>query len=335
MKWIRIILIPIVPLYYLVTKVRNWLYDTGVKHSKSYGFPVICVGNLSVGGTGKTPVIEYLIRLLKADYKLATLSRGYKRRSKGFVLADEKVTVESIGDEPFQFYNKFKGEVQVAVDGDRQRGIAQLKQTVNPEVVLLDDAFQHRRVSAGLNILLTVYDKLYVDDMLLPTGDLREPVSGAKRANVIIVTKCPEKLTELDKNKIRAKLKIADYQHLFFSSIVYSDTAMGRKHEVDLSFFKAGAVTVVTGIARPQPFIAYLQSQGLAFEHLEFPDHHSFSPTEIAQLQEKAVILTTEKDYVRLWHYESIVEKLYYLPIRFNIDKPGEFEALLKGFITN
>ena len=266
MKCIRIILFPIVPIYYLVTKVRNWLYDKGIKQSKSYNFPIICVGNLSVGGTGKTPVVEYLIRLLKEDFKLATLSRGYKRNTKGFVLANEKSTAESIGDEPFQFYSKFKNQVQIAVDGNRQEGIQLLKKQLNPDVILLDDAFQHRKVKAGLNILLTVFDKLYADDILLPTGDLREPISGAKRADIILVTKCPETLSDSEKDTIKSKLKLEKYQHLFFSSIDYSNRIFGL-NETDTAFFKDKNITVVTGIAKPKSFIDYLQSQGLVFEH--------------------------------------------------------------------
>ena len=180
MKFIRIILFPIVPIYYLVTWLRNKLYDTGIKSSKSYDFPVICVGNLSTGGTGKTPMIEYLIRLLKDEKSLATLSRGYKRKTEGFVLADENANANTIGDEPFQFYTKFNA-IAVAVDSDRQNGIAQLRKLkIQPEVILLDDAYQHRKVKAGFNILLTAYNNLYYKDMVLPTGNLREPRSGAK-----------------------------------------------------------------------------------------------------------------------------------------------------------
>ena len=335
MKWIRIILFPIVPIYFLVTKVRNWLYDTGIKHSQSYNFPVICVGNLSVGGTGKTPVIEYLIRLLKEEVKLATLSRGYKRNTKGFVLADKNATPKSIGDEPFQFYNKFKNDINVAVDGNRQEGIQLLKELVNPDIILLDDAFQHRKVKAGLNILLTVFDKLYVDDMLLPTGDLREPISGAKRADIILVTKCPETLSDSEKDRIKNKLKLKENQHLFFSNIDYSPIVFGSQKEADLTLFKSKNTTIVTGIAKPQSFIGYLQSQGLVFEHLRFPDHHSFNLQEIANLETKDIILTTEKDYVRLKQYESIIDKLYYLPIQFKIDRAKEFDGIVKEFATN
>ena len=331
MKWLRIILFPVVPIYYLVTKLRNWLYDKDIKASKSYDFPVICVGNLSVGGTGKTPVIEYLIRLLKDDFKVAVLSRGYKRSTEGFVLADEKASAETIGDEPFQFYNKFKDDVTVAVDGNRQHGIQQLKQSVDLDVILLDDAFQHRKLKAGLNILLTMYDKLYVDDWLLPTGDLREPISGAKRAQMVVVTKCPSDLSEAKKNDIAQKLNLKPDQKLFFSSISYSDF-LYRKAKVGLASLVNSDLTVVTGIANPQPFVDYLKNKRLNFEHLSYPDHHNFSFKEVERLEKKDVILTTEKDYMRLKQFDSLVDKLYYLPIEFTIDKPVEFEKLVKEF---
>ena len=198
MKFIRIILFPIVPIYYTVTWLRNRLFDRGIMPSKSYDIPVICVGNLSTGGTGKTPMIEYLIRLLKHQKSVATLSRGYKRITEGFVLADGDATADTIGDEPYQFYRKFK-DITVAVDSNRQNGIEQLLQLEpKPNVILLDDAYQHRKVKAGLNILLTPYYKLYTDDIVLPTGNLREPRSGANRANIIVITKCPSDISDAD-----------------------------------------------------------------------------------------------------------------------------------------
>ena len=224
MKLIRNIAIPFVPVYYAITSLRNTLYDLGVIKSVSYDFPVICVGNLSVGGTGKTPMIEYLIHLLKDDFKVATLSRGYKRKTKGFILADTFSTAQTLGDEPFQFYNKFKNDILVAVDTDRKNAIKELMQLDSlPEVVLLDDAFQHRKVKAGFNILLTTYSNPYFNDFVLPTGNLREPRNGAKRANVIIVTKCPSHLSETEKSKFLKAIDPEENQYVFFSSIDYSN----------------------------------------------------------------------------------------------------------------
>src|SRR6187402_2887550 len=208
MNLLRKILFPLAVLYGWVTQLRNFLFDIGILKSYSFDLPVIAVGNLSVGGTGKTPQIEYLIRLLSSKYKVATLSRGYKRKSEGFVLADETSNAEILGDEPFQFFQKFKN-VQVAVDANRKNGIEQLlSQPEKPEVILLDDAYQHRKVKAGFYILLTAYGDLYSDDFILPTGNLRESRSGANRADIVIVTKCPNNLSDQDQNKIQRKLKL-------------------------------------------------------------------------------------------------------------------------------
>ncbi|WP_203257881.1 tetraacyldisaccharide 4'-kinase [Hyunsoonleella ulvae] len=332
MKLLRKILIPVVPMYYLITWLRNIFYDIGIKTSTSFSIPVICVGNLSVGGTGKTPMIEYLIRLLKDDHKTATLSRGYKRKTKGFLLANESTTSEDIGDEPYQFYNKFGKQVMVAVDGNRINGISQLLQhTKPPEVVLLDDAFQHRKVKAGFNIMLTTYQKPYFKDIVLPTGDLREPRSGAKRADIIVVTKCPLDLREEDKSFFLKQINANKEQYVFFSSISYSDEIFSNKakmHLMDLRDF-----VLVTGIANATPMVNFLKSKNLNFEHLNFKDHYEFSNKDISNLESKTTILTTEKDFMRLKHYKSLEDKLYYLPIRVKIDKNKMFDNLIKTFI--
>lgn len=329
----RKLLFPIVPIYYLVTWWRNAFYDFNIKPSKSYDLPIICVGNLSVGGTGKSPMIEYLIRLLGKDYSLATLSRGYKRSTRGFIIADDKVNALSIGDEPYQFYRKFKNII-VSVDEDRQNGIESLlKLSKIPEIILLDDAYQHRKVKAGFNVLLTSYSDLYVNDIMLPTGDLREPISGAKRANVIVVTKCPKDISEVEKMEINSKLKTLNHQTVFFSSIKYSETIKNTKEDKDLDFFKDKKLTVVTGIANPTPFIEYLKNGGLEFNHVKFTDHHQFSDTEMDDLNKKEWLLTTEKDYVRLEPYFKDSNKLFYLPIEIDIDKPETFNKEITSFI--
>src|SRR6478752_1663867 len=206
MNLLRKILFPFAVLYGFITSIRNFLYDNNLLKSYSFDLPIIAVGNLSVGGTGKTPQIEYLIRLLSSKYKVATLSRGYKRKSEGFVLADETSNAEILGDEPFQFFQKFKN-IQVAVDANRKNGIEQLlSQPEKPEVILLDDAYQHRKVKAGFYIMLTAYGDLYADDFMLPTGNLREYRSGANRANLIVVTKCPPNLSISEQENIKNKL---------------------------------------------------------------------------------------------------------------------------------
>ncbi len=332
MKLIRTICFPFIPIYYGITSLRNKLYDLGLKQSTSYTMPIICVGNLSVGGTGKTPMIEYLVTLLKDDYKLATLSRGYKRKTKGFQLANKFSTAETIGDEPFQFYNKFKEDILVVVDSDRRNGIETLqKQNLPPEVILLDDAFQHRKVKAGFNILLTTYGNPYFKDIVLPSGNLREPRSGAKRANIIVVTKCPIGLTENEKNKIIEQISPMSHQSVFFSSIAYANEVMSIDTKVkidDLPHF-----TLVTGIANANPLVDFLNNKNLKFEHLNFKDHHDFSQQDIAALNKKTCIVTTEKDFMRLKQYESLKTKLFYLPITTVIDNNTEFNTLIKTFV--
>ena len=332
MKIIRIILFPITPVYYLITWVRNWLYDRGIKPSKSYDFPVICVGNLSTGGTGKTPMIEYLIRLLKDEKRLATLSRGYKRKTEGFVLADHSANADTIGDEPFQFYNKFN-EVLVAVDADRQHGIAELRRLKDvPEVILLDDAYQHRKVRAGLNILLTAYNNLYYKDIVLPTGNLREPRSGANRADLVVVTKCNKNISEEEKQKISSKLKLKKHQQLFFSYVDYASKVISKFDELELTQLEE--FTLVTGIANAKPLVDFLKDMGLKFDHLEYSDHYNFKTSDIESIDTKKLIVTTEKDYVRLSNHKSLESKLYYLPIEIKIDKSEQFNAAVKKFVN-
>lgn len=333
MKILRYILFPVVPIYYFVTWLRNKFYDWGLKSSKAYDFPVICVGNLSVGGTGKTPMIEYLIRLLQNDYKIATLSRGYKRNTKGFVIANATSNALSIGDEPFQFYKKFENII-VSVDADRQNGIEQLRNLQpQPEIILLDDAFQHRKVKAGFNILLTAYDNLFTDDWLLPTGNLREPKSGAKRANVIMVTKCPKNLSETEKQSMVQRIQPLPYQSLFFSHIEYSKVIYNQKDEKPLEDLKSTHITLVTGIANAKPLVDYLSDEGINFEHQNFKDHHEFSDNDIQNLKSKAFILTTEKDYMRLQSHFVNEEQLYYLPIETKIEKDLEFQQIIKNYL--
>jgi len=319
-------------MYYLVTWVRNKMYDLGIKASKSYQIPIVCVGNLSVGGTGKTPMIEYLIRQLKDTYQIATLSRGYKRKTFGFQIANKDSSSESIGDEPFQFYNKFKNDIIVAVDSDRQNGIEKIQSfddSVN--VILLDDAFQHRKVKAGINILLTTYGNLYVDDFMLPTGNLREPKIGAQRADIIIVTKCPETLSNDEKVNIVKKLKPNSNQKVFFSVIEYSNFIINKNKKINLQ--DVNNFTLVTGIANARPLVEFLNSKNRNFKQLNFKDHHEFSENDISQFSKEEFVVTTEKDFMRLQNQESLKENLFYLPIEVKIDKPTEFNTLVHNFV--
>jgi len=314
MNFLRKILFPIAFLYWLITFIRNIFYDFGIFKSYLFDIPIIAVGNLSVGGTGKTPQIEYLIRLLSDNYKVAVLSRGYKRSTEGFVLADENATAASIGDEPFQFYSKFPN-IQVAVDANRKNGIENLLQLPNkPEIILLDDAYQHRKVKAGFYILLTAFDDLFCNDFILPFGNLREPSSGKKRADMIIVTKCPKDLSEIAQQKIIDKLKVN--QEIYFSTIQYDEYVFGNENKVLVSELKTENKLLVAGIANPKLFFDFLKND--TDETLVFPDHHSFSTQDCNQVLAKAngrKIITTEKDFVRL---NGLLpkEQLYYLPIK-------------------
>jgi tetraacyldisaccharide 4'-kinase len=332
MNFVRKILLPLVPLYYLVTWLRNLCFDLGILSSKAFDIPVICVGNLSTGGTGKTPMIEYLIRMIRNDFKVATLSRGYKRETRGFIMADKEATVASIGDEAFQFYQKFN-DVTISVDGDRRRGIDQLlKLTDPPEVILLDDGFQHRRIKAGLNILLTAYDKLYTRDILLPTGNLREPRSGAQRAHIIVVTKCPDGLDAAAKMEIRNLINPHSEQKLFFGRIRYSESVYSALGQKPLSELRNETLTLVTGIADADPLLQHLDKAGLHYEHLDFKDHHKFGKNDLKTLNARSSILTTEKDYMRLKD-KIEPDKLYYLPIETEISEPEDFKALIRKYI--
>ena len=313
---LRKILFPFAVLYGLITAIRNFLFDKGILKSYTFDLPIIAVGNLSVGGTGKTPQIEYLIRMLSENYDIATLSRGYKRKSDGFLLANSTSTAEVLGDEPFQFYTKFKN-IQVAVDANRKNGIEQLLlQTKKPEVILLDDAYQHRKVKAGFYILLTSFGDLYSDDFMLPTGNLRESRSGAKRANVIIVTKCPYTLSSASQKDIRSKLNLSVNQELYFTFIAYDNFVFGENQKINVNEIKESSKLLVAGIAKPEPFFDYLQNTNDVC--LSFPDHHHFSENDILDIKKNSInriIITTEKDYVRL-QGRLPADQLFYLPIK-------------------
>lgn len=340
MKNLRKILYPLSLVYDEITKARNKAYDKNIITRHTFEIPVIGIGNLSMGGTGKTPMIEYLIRLLHKDYRTAVLSRGYKRKSKGFVLADANSTFETLGDEPMQYYRKFEN-ITVAVDADRVNGIKHLlEQDPGPEVILLDDVFQHRKVLPGFTILLTSYDKLYTEDTVLPAGDLRENSSGAKRSQVILVTKCPEELSEAEQFEIAKKLKPELNQTIFFTSIAYDDKVRSASGTIPLSDLRNYEVLLVTGIAKTKPLTQFLAQKEIKFEHVRFPDHHNFTAADIQDIgnqynkiqSEKKIVLTTEKDYVRL--YPRVGENTYFLPIETAfIAHEKDFNKLILDYV--
>lgn len=333
MMLLRKILFPFSILYGIVTSLRNFLFDKGILKSYSFDLPIIAVGNLSVGGTGKTPQIEYLIRLLSPKYKIATLSRGYKRKSEGFVLADDNSDAAILGDEPFQFHKKFP-DIQVAVDANRKNGIEQLIKLSQPDIILLDDAFQHRKVKAGLYILLTSYGDLYADDFILPAGNLREIRNGAERAKIIVVTKCPPSLSAKEQDRVQKKLKIDSDQRLCFTSIAYDEFVFSEEKQFSVSEIKDVDKLLLAGIAKPEPFFAYLQSENDVI--LRFPDHHHFTEKDIQEIKNKAQdkkIITTEKDFVRL-KGKLPDSQLFYLPIKSSfISGSEDFDKTILNYV--
>ena len=324
MQLLRKLGFPISLIYALVVYLRNYLYDVGLLPSKAYKTKTICVGNLSVGGTGKTPMIEFLVANVKEQGRIAVLSRGYGRKSKGYLLAKPGIGVEDLGDEPFQIHKKFPN-AHVAVDADRQHGISILEETIKPDIILLDDAFQHRKVRCDQYVLLTSYANLYVDDWYLPSGNLRDSKREARRANIIVVTKCPSKLSVAEQKIIHNKLNPDPGQQLVFSYLDYETTLKGNSKKIDLDELKNKKVTLVTGIANPKQLVSFLSAQGIVFEHLAYPDHHFFTEKEIGLFKNREIVLMTEKDYVRL---EGKGENFYYIGVSHKFMNGGK-EVLL------
>ncbi len=324
LKPIRIILFPFSLVYLAVIFVRNKLYDQKLLTSSAFALPMICVGNIAVGGTGKSPMVEYLLKHFSKKYPLATLSRGYKRRTSGYVLAGEHTDALDIGDEPMQFHLKFPG-VAVAVGEDRVAALPQLlhdrKET---KAVILDDAFQHRAISAGLNILLTDYNNLYSRDWYLPTGDLRDEKRRARDAGIIIVTKCPPRLEVDEADAIRKELDIQENQEIYFSAIHYGDLYHIMNHE-SFRLNSELEVLLVTGIANPRPLKQWLNDRCKSYEQMVFSDHHIFSIDDLTDIRRRfdminasqKIILTTEKDAVRLVKFKDELGQLplYVVPI--------------------
>ena len=300
--------------FYLITFLRNKFYDFGLLKSFYFEIPVISVGNLAVGGTGKTPMVEFFIKKFSDKYNVGVLSRGYKRKTKGFIIASEKDDASSIGDEPFQYYSKFKN-IKVAVDKKRKRGIKKLIKT-GVNMIILDDAFQHRKVIPTYSILLSDYSNLYFNDYLLPRGNLRESKSGYKRADSIIITKCPENLSENNKKCLIERINLKYNQHIFFSKIKYSDELFSANNSINISKLSNQKVDVITGIVNSENLIKHLEKKGLLINHFKYPDHYNYKEKDILKLKDNFII-TTEKDYTKLRKFN--IENLYYLPIRMEV----------------
>ncbi|MBS1589963.1 MAG: tetraacyldisaccharide 4'-kinase [Bacteroidetes bacterium] len=330
---LRLFLYPFALLYGAAVWVRNRLYDTGFFSSVSFSVPIISVGNLSVGGTGKTPHVEYLIRLFQYQYRIATMSRGYKRRTQGFLIADEHTNALKIGDEPMQYYLKFP-ELIVSVAEERMTGIPSLLQRVpDIDIVLLDDAYQHRSVKPGINILITDFSKPFYTDYILPYGRLRESRKAYQRADVIIISKCPQTLSPDKANEIISKISPLPHQSIFFSTINYDapyDLFSGKP----ISLNDAHAL-IVCCIANPSPFVAHIQQEARQTHVLSYPDHHYFLSKDIEEIAEtwknwnveNKLIVTTEKDATRLHLQREAINKIGATVVVL----PIKVELLLEG----
>ncbi len=345
LKSFRILLLPFALLYWLGISIRNWCYNKKLLKSSGFGLPVICVGNLSVGGTGKSPMVEYLVLKLKDKFKVATVSRGYKRKTKGYALAHENTTALEIGDEPMQFHLKFP-DVPVAVGEERLVAIPQLlHDRPDTQAIILDDAFQHRAVKAGLNILLTEYNNLFTRDFYLPTGDLRDLKSSYKRAEIIVVTKCKPNLTETEKQKVIKEIKPLSHQHIFFTAIEYGQLYHISNNNV-LNHEAKTEVLLVTGIANPKPLKKMLEEHSNSYHMLQYSDHHIFSIDDLNEIKKRfdrietknKIILTTEKDAVRLAKFPEIAAwPFFVIPVRhyFLFEEGEKFDKLVTDFIQN
>lgn len=343
---LRLLLFPFSFLIGGYIKLRNYFFDRQWLKSSSFNLPLICIGNLSVGGTGKSPMTEYMLRLLSAQYQVAILSRGYKRKTRGYVLAAENTTALEIGDEPMQFFMKFP-QVAIAVGEERVEAVPQLLQDrPATDVIILDDAFQHRKIKAGFNILLTDFSNPYWQDWFLPSGDLRDEKSSANRANVIIVTKCPPDLDLEIKNQYLSSINPLSSQSVFFTEIEYGEPYHLINKETKILHDKL-EVLLVCGIANPLPLKKYLEKHTEAYFEKNFDDHHIFSIDDFREINKKfdqmeaadKIILTTEKDAVRLLKFGEILKSvpIYVMPIRHRfLFKEGEhFDALVSRFIES
>ncbi len=329
-------------IYRIIIWLRNKLYDKQILKSAQFNFPIICVGNLAVGGTGKTPMTELIVENLQAKYKVSTLSRGYKRRTKGFAIANENTTALDIGDEPMQFHRKFP-QITVAVGEERIVAIPQiLHQKPETEVIILDDAFQHRMVNAGMNILLTDYHNLFTRDLMFPSGDLRDIKSSSKRAEIIVVTKCPPDLTIEQQRRIIREINPTEKQRVFFTKIVYGNPYhLFQPKQWQLE--QHNDVLLVCGIANPKPIKEFLNQFVHYFEMMQFSDHHIFTSADLESIISKfrkidssnKIILTTEKDAVRLEKFKLELNDypIFVLPVKHEF-LFGEAAVFMKMITT-
>ncbi len=347
MTLIKILLIPISLLYGFIIWVRNKLFDFRIFSSQSFEVPIISIGNLTMGGTGKTPTTEYLVRLLNNEYVLAILSRGYKRKTKGYILANEDHSASEIGDEPRQYKQKFE-HVKVAVDENRCHGVEMLLKTDKPpDVILLDDAFQHRSIKPGLSIILTDYHNTFFNNFMFPTGTLREFKKGFKRADIIVVTKTPKIFSPIIKKKLIEDIKPRSYQKVYFSYIKFLQLKSLNSSAENYSEKKINTILMVTGIANPYPLKEHLTKLCSEVVQLNYPDHHHYLKQDIQHIRRifnniatrNKIIVTTEKDYMRFQYIDFADEfkdiPVYFVPIQFEFhdDCKNEFDHQILDYV--
>lgn len=334
-------LFPFSLVYHFLTSVRNLFYKVGIFKSTKFSTPIIGVGNLSVGGSGKSPMVMYLAKLLSKSLRTGVLSRGYGRKTKGYYVVNYDSNYLQVGDEAMQLFERFKNRFVIAVCENRVFGASKLIQDMDLGVLLLDDSYQHRAIKPGFNILLTDYNDPYFKDFVLPAGNLRESRRGSKRADIIMVTKCPEILSDEKKQYYISKIKPRSHQKVFFSSINYAEDVFSRTKKMPVENLKYYDILLVTGIANPTQMIKELSKYSQSIKHLKYKDHHVFTTQDIEniiaeyrKLGEYKIILTTEKDFVRLKNFDFFSEKLFYWPIDVEIDKEKEFNELVLGFVN-
>lgn len=326
--------------YHLVTAIRNSFYNLGIFKSTKFRTPIINVGNLSVGGSGKSPMVMYLAEFLSKHYRTGVLSRGYGRVTKGYGVTNYDSNYKIVGDEAMQLFERFKNRFVIGVCEDRVFGAKKLIDDMDLDVLVLDDAYQHRAIKPGFQILMTDYNDPYFKDFLLPAGDLRESRSGVRRADIIMVSKCPDDLTEEKKQYYISRIRPQYDQKVFFSSIGYDENVYSHDKQLPDNNLAYYDILLITGIANPKPLLAHLSRFSKKVKHLKFKDHHNFTDSDIAnimseykKLGEYKLILTTEKDYVRLKTFDYLKDLVYYWPINVTIDKKEEFDQTILGYI--
>ena len=333
------ILLPFSFLYKLGIRFHHFLYSVGIKKPYSTSLPTICVGNLSVGGTGKTPMVEKLISLLKSDFSIAVISRGYHRKSKGLVIADTNTTVDDLGDEPYQYFSKFKN-IQLAVAEKRVEAIQYFEQKGGVDVIILDDALQHLAILPGYTILLTKYNNPFYQDYYLPAGELRDLKKNYTKANIIVVTKCPQTLTTIESDKIIQNIRPQSHQKIFFASLEYAPLKPLFEQQYIVVSKK---IILVTGIAHAQPIVEYLKDRFELIHHFNFSDHHSFSMEDIkniiAKWEQDYTIVTTEKDATKLLPFKKELKDfpVFMLPVTHKIlfEKEKSFQKEINNYIQD